>query len=181
MRIQTKIVGTGWIAWLGAITLHGLRQPNRKPVISAVGPSRAGFLLQSSAAVIPWLFRHPPSKARDAAAMALVPVSVAFGSAAVRALDKQWRIAAALIQDHELIRRGAYGVVRHPVYLSFFGMTLAGALVASGWRGTLLSIAFFVAGTEIRVHAEEGLLAERFGEDFARYRMRVPAYLPFIN
>jgi protein-S-isoprenylcysteine O-methyltransferase Ste14 len=181
MRMQTKIVAAGWIAWLGAIAIHGLRQPKRKPVIMASGPSRAGFLMQSSAAVVPWLLRRPPSKARDAAAMALAPVSVAFGSAAVFALGKQWRIPAALIHDHELIQSGAYRLVRHPVYLSFFGMTLAGALAAAGWRVVLLSTALFVAGTEIRVAAEERLLAERFGQDFERYKQRVPAYLPFIR
>jgi len=179
--MQTKIVAAGWIAWLGAIAMHGLRQPRRKPVISLIGPSRAGFALQSSAAVIPWLLRCPPSQARDKAAMALVPVSVAFGSIAVSALGKQWRIPAALIQDHELIQAGAYAVVRHPVYLSFFGMTLAGALAASGWRVAFLSTALFVTGTEIRVKAEERLLGERFGEEFVRYQQGVPAYLPFVR
>jgi protein-S-isoprenylcysteine O-methyltransferase Ste14 len=36
-------------------------------------------------------------------------------------------------------------------------------------------------GTEIRVHAEERLLAARFGEDFARYKAKTPAYFPFIR
>ena len=181
MRIETKIVIAGWVAWVGAIAVHALRQPRRRTVVSAPGPSRTGFLLQGSAAVMPWLIRRPPTKARDRTAMALVPLSVGFGCAAVNALGKQWRIPAALIQDHELIQTGAYGVVRHPVYLSFFGMTVAGALVATRLPVTLLSIALFVGGTEIRVQAEERLLLARFGEEFARYRRRVPAYLPFIR
>jgi protein-S-isoprenylcysteine O-methyltransferase Ste14 len=181
MRRETKIVVVGWIAWLGAIAIHGLRQPRRTVVVAAQGPSRAGFLLQSSAAAAPWFLRQPPSMGRRAAVMALVPASVALGSAAVHSLGKQWRIPAALIGDHELIQNGVYGFVRHPVYLSFFGMTLAGALAATGWRVTLLSAALFVTGTEIRVRAEERLLAERFGAEFARYRARVPAYLPFVR
>jgi protein-S-isoprenylcysteine O-methyltransferase Ste14 len=181
MRTETKIVAAGWIAWLGAIAIHGLRQPRRKVVVSAVRSTRAGFLLQSSAAAIPWLLRRPTSKARRVAAMTLAPASVAFGSAAVGSLGKQWRIHAAVIGDHELIQTGAYSVVRHPVYLSFFGMTLAGALAATGWRVTLVSTVLFLAGTEIRVHAEERLLAERFGEEFERYRARVPAYLPLVR
>jgi protein-S-isoprenylcysteine O-methyltransferase Ste14 len=39
----------------------------------------------------------------------------------------------------------------------------------------------FVAGTEIRVRAEDGLLAERFQEAFTDYRSRVSAYIPFIR
>jgi protein-S-isoprenylcysteine O-methyltransferase Ste14 len=181
MRIQTKIVVAGWMAWLGAIIVHGLRQPRRDTVVSAARATRAGFALQSGAALLPWLARRPSSPHRDRAAMALVPLSVIFGSAAVRQLGKQWRVPAALIGDHELIQRGPYGVVRHPVYLSFFGMTLAGAFIATGWRVTGIAAGLFVAGTEIRVRAEERLLEERFGEEFARYRARVPAYLPFVR
>jgi protein-S-isoprenylcysteine O-methyltransferase Ste14 len=43
------------------------------------------------------------------------------------------------------------------------------------------SIVLFVAGTEIRVYTEDGLLASRFGERFLAYRKRVPAYLPFVR
>ena len=34
---------------------------------------------------------------------------------------------------------------------------------------------------EIRIHAEEGLLRQRFGPEFEDYRRRVPAYLPFVR
>jgi protein-S-isoprenylcysteine O-methyltransferase Ste14 len=39
----------------------------------------------------------------------------------------------------------------------------------------------FVIGTEIRVRAEEQLLASRFGEEFATYKATTPAYLPFLR
>jgi protein-S-isoprenylcysteine O-methyltransferase Ste14 len=90
-------------------------------------------------------------------------------------------VPAALIADHELIRRGPYSMVRHPVYLSFLAMTVAGALVATGWPGIVVSAAVFIAGTEIRVRAEDRLLAGRFGAEFEAYRRRVPAYLPLVR
>jgi protein-S-isoprenylcysteine O-methyltransferase Ste14 len=46
------------------------------------------------------------------------------------------------------------------------------------WR---IGIALFVAGIEIRVRVEDGLLRERFGSRFEEWRMRVPAYLPPIR
>jgi protein-S-isoprenylcysteine O-methyltransferase Ste14 len=45
----------------------------------------------------------------------------------------------------------------------------------------LVCLALFVAGTEIRVHTEDGLLASRFGERFFEYRERVRAYVPFVR
>jgi protein-S-isoprenylcysteine O-methyltransferase Ste14 len=43
------------------------------------------------------------------------------------------------------------------------------------------SLAFFLAGTEIRVRAEERLLAERFGANFAEYRKNTHAFIPFLR
>jgi protein-S-isoprenylcysteine O-methyltransferase Ste14 len=31
------------------------------------------------------------------------------------------------------------------------------------------------------VHAEDGLLATRFGEEFHQYKRTTPAYLPFVR
>ena len=43
------------------------------------------------------------------------------------------------------------------------------------------ALIFFLAGTEIRIHSEERLLAERFQDSFIAYRARVPAYIPFVR
>jgi protein-S-isoprenylcysteine O-methyltransferase Ste14 len=68
------------------------------------------------------------------------------------------RVDAGLNADHRLVTAGPYRVVR-----------LAVALLV------------FVAGTEIRVRIEDGLLASRFGEQFADFRRRMPAYVPFVR
>ncbi|HXR38770.1 MAG TPA: hypothetical protein VN776_06740 [Terracidiphilus sp.] len=39
----------------------------------------------------------------------------------------------------------------------------------------------FLAGTEVRIRAEERLLATRFGASFSAYRARTSAYIPFIR
>jgi protein-S-isoprenylcysteine O-methyltransferase Ste14 len=44
-----------------------------------------------------------------------------------------------------------------------------------------VSAAVFLAGTEIRVRTEDGLLASRFGDTFAAYRRRVKAYIPLVR
>jgi protein-S-isoprenylcysteine O-methyltransferase Ste14 len=42
-------------------------------------------------------------------------------------------------------------------------------------------IVFYIIGTEIRVRAEEGLLAGRFGDEFARFKASTKAYIPFVR
>jgi protein-S-isoprenylcysteine O-methyltransferase Ste14 len=113
--------------------------------------------------------------------MVLGPPSVALVWAATRHLGKQWRYVAALTEDHELIQTGPYARLRHPIYTSMLGMLLATGAAWTWWPMFAAGVAAFVAGTEIRVRAEDRLLAERFQESFAEYRARVPAFIPFIR
>jgi protein-S-isoprenylcysteine O-methyltransferase Ste14 len=60
-------------------------------------------------------------------------------------------------------------------------MLVCSLLILTPWQWAVAAIALFIAGTEIRVHTEDGLLASRFGERFFEYRKRVRAYLPFVR
>jgi protein-S-isoprenylcysteine O-methyltransferase Ste14 len=61
-----------------------------------------------------------------------------------------------------------------------FGMLVATGLVVGRWWAMLAGAAIFVAGTEIRIKAEERLLRETFGNTFEGYANRVPAFYPRI-
>jgi protein-S-isoprenylcysteine O-methyltransferase Ste14 len=43
------------------------------------------------------------------------------------------------------------------------------------------ALVLFIVGTEIRVRIEDGLLASRFGEQFAQYKTSLPAYIPLLR
>ena len=115
------------------------------------------------------------------ASMILGPVSVALAWSATRHLGKQWRFQAALSADHELIQTGPYRFVRHPIYASMLGMLLAVGSVWTWWPMFIAALIVYLAGTEIRVRAEDRLLEERFQEVFVAYRSRVRAYIPGLR
>jgi protein-S-isoprenylcysteine O-methyltransferase Ste14 len=83
--------------------------------------------------------------------------------------------------EHELVRHGPYAVVRHPIYTSLLCLLCGVGFVVAPWPLLALSIALFVAGTEIRVHVEENLLRGRFGETFQKYQQSVSAYVPLVR
>jgi len=172
-----------WVLWLYPFMRKRLTGPKRQSNVMAHS-GNWGLALETAGISFAW-FRWPhtpaPDLARTIASMVLAPVAALFGWLAVRHLGKQLRILAGLYADHELIRTGPYAIVRHPVYASLFMMMLATGLLFARWPLLLLSIALYIAGTEIRIHAEEGLLRARFGEEFEEYRRRVPAYLPFLR
>lgn len=128
-----------------------------------------------------YFWTHPLEWWRIVAAAALGVIAVVLIWSALPALGKQWRFQAGVYEDHELVRSGAYRVVRHPIYASMLALLLATGLVLASLTACAMALVLMIAGTEIRVHAEERLLAERFGQQFADYRARVPAYVPFLR
>jgi protein-S-isoprenylcysteine O-methyltransferase Ste14 len=173
-----------YIAWSLAFVGARKRAAGQEKVVRAP-VSRWGIVLQGIGIFLVWVYVRPVDFEKSMlsliASMILGPLSVALGWAAVRHLGKQWRYEAALSQDHELIQSGPYRWVRHPIYASMLGLLLAVGSAWTWWPMFLAGLIAFVAGTEIRVRAEERLLAERFQETFSAYRSRVPAYIPFIR
>jgi protein-S-isoprenylcysteine O-methyltransferase Ste14 len=172
-----------WVVWLYPFMRKRFTGEKRQSEVMAHAGDW-GLALESAGILFAWVWlpnTTVPGTARIVASMALAPAGVIFGWLAVRHLGKQLRILAGLYADHELIRTGPYAIVRHPVYASLFAMMLATGLLFARWPMLLLSVALYIAGTEIRIHAEEGLLRTRFGAEFEEYRRRVPAYLPLLR
>ncbi len=177
-------LGVCWIAWSLAFIeprkqAAGAKKTERAPV------SRWGIFLVMLGYACIWALVRPVGFEKSAASliasMVLGPPSVALVWMAARHLDKQWRFEAALSEDHKLITTGPYRWLRNPIYTSMFGMLLATGFAKTWWPLMVTGVVRFVIGTEIRVQAEEKLLAARFGEDFARYKAKTPAYFPFIR
>jgi protein-S-isoprenylcysteine O-methyltransferase Ste14 len=142
-----------------------------------------GLVALGFAMVWAWVkpFGFEKSVAELLVSMVLGPPSVVLAWLAARELGKQWRYEAALSADHELIRTGPYQFIRHPIYTSMFGMLMATGAAYTWWPMWIAGTIFFVIGTEIRVRAEDRLLADRFQQRFESYREHVPAYIPFIR
>ena len=110
----------------------------------------------------------------------IAPVSVIFAVYAVITLGHQWSFGARLINNHKLITHGPYKVVRHPIYFTFFGLFISTAFVITRPAAMLIATMLFTWGTIQRIHSEESLLLEQFGEEYLEYRKRVRMFIPFI-
>jgi protein-S-isoprenylcysteine O-methyltransferase Ste14 len=108
----------------------------------------------------------------------LVVASLIFVTAAVRTLGKQWSLQARVLEHHELIRRGPYRIVRHPIYTGMFGMLIASSLAQGNWLGLVIASVVYYLGTVMRIRSEEKLLREQFGSEYDDYASEVPAFIP---
>ena len=150
-----------------------------------------GILLQTAAYAIVWFVGRrwnapivpmsmPVQIAVCVFTVLIGVASVLFVYRAVRGLGKQWAYAARVVEGHQLIAQGPYGVVRHPIYSGMFGLLIAIGLAHSRWWAFLLGIIVFVIGTVIRIRSEEKLLRETFGSEYDSYATRVKALIPGI-
>jgi protein-S-isoprenylcysteine O-methyltransferase Ste14 len=185
MRVAGWIVlMASWAAWWYPFIFHAPHYQKR-PSITARGPTLAGLLLEVTAIFLAFACRLPPDtppgflRIAGTAVFGLIAAVLAWTS--VVHLGKQFRVNAGLYEDHELVNSGPYAIVRHPIYSSLLGMLLSTLCLGTGWQWAVLSLGLFVAGTEIRVHTEDRLLASRFDGQFAAYRKKVPAYVPFVR
>lgn len=173
-----------WFAW-GYPFVFRAPHIQKRPSITAIGPSLAGLLLEVVAVAIAWWLRlppdHPPGLVRLVGSLVFGLIAAVLSWTSVTHLGKQFRVNAGLYEDHELVRTGPYGRVRHPIYASVLAMLLSTIFVLTPWRWAAMSLALFVAGTEIRVRTEDKLLASRFGAEFEEYRKKVPAYVPYVR
>ena len=177
-------LGICWIVWSLAFVRPGRR------AAGAVKKERApssiwGIVLVMLGYSFIWAFVRPAGFEKSTVSlivsMIVGPPSVILVWVAARHLDKQWRFEAALSEDHKLITTGPYHWLRTPLYASMLGMLLATGFAKTWWPMFIAGVVLFVIGTEIRVRAEEKLLATRFGNDFARYKATTPAYFPFLR
>ena len=79
-----------------------------------------------------------------------------------------------------LITTGIYGKIRHPRYLQMDLALLGYALIAN-YPAVYLLYALWLVGIRLVVVLEERELEARFGEEYRRYRERVPRFIPRIG
>jgi len=95
-------------------------------------------------------------------------------------LGRYYSHEAVIYQGHQLVERGPYRFVRHPIYtgglLLFAGM----GLMAQSWVAVVLIFVTTVVVLRYRIAVEEKILIAEFGEQYISYSKRVKRFIPFI-
>jgi len=170
--------------WPFCLTPFLLIKRNPAPGAKLDRRARWGVLLEALAYSMLWwgnFWTRSPQPWRTAISIFFFLLGGLLSWTSARALGRQWRVDAGLNPDHQLVRSGAYRVVRHPIYTSMFCVLLGTGFMITPLPIFLVSILVFIVGTEIRVRIEDTLLASRFGDEFRNYQRAVSAYIPFVK
>lgn len=79
-----------------------------------------------------------------------------------------------------VVTTGLYSFVRHPQYLGGMLAHIGFSLLLSGWY-SLLSTPIVVVLSYLISLKEEVELVKQFGEEYERYRERVPMFMPMLR
>lgn len=183
-----SLVGAIWTVLLVVWVVAAVR--TKRTVRRERGPAR---LAQLGINVSAWLLmtnRVPVRGALDArfvpdtpavawAGVALALAGAAFALWARFTIGRNWSGTITLKSEHELITRGPYAIVRHPIYTGLLLTLLGTALVVGEWRG-LAAVALAFIGWRWKSLVEERVMVEQFGPAYVDYRHRVKALIPFV-
>jgi len=95
-------------------------------------------------------------------------------------LGTNWSITLEVREGHRLITHGVYRWVRHPMYSALALYSVGQALVIPNWVAGLSNLIAFAVLLALRIGAEERMMAERFGNEYAAYSARTKRLIPGV-
>jgi protein-S-isoprenylcysteine O-methyltransferase Ste14 len=150
--------------------------------IVGIGIQTASFVV---AAAAPVEFSAPSYSARSVILAALVLCLGVAGAwlfhRSAKALGANWSLVARMRAEHHLVQDGPFATVRHPIYLAMLLLLAALSIGLGHIVGLAAAIPLFFIGTLIRIREEERLLRDQFGEEYARYANKTPAFIPGLK
>jgi protein-S-isoprenylcysteine O-methyltransferase Ste14 len=111
-----------------------------------------------------------------AVALTLIVANLLIAVASLMGLRDSWRVGVLEDQQTDLIEKGIYRFSRNPYFLSYLIMFVAYTVLLQNIILFILSLVGF-AMIHLMVLKEEKHLTALHGENYRRYRKRVPRYI----
>jgi protein-S-isoprenylcysteine O-methyltransferase Ste14 len=189
MRVYDIVIAVCWLVFFATwavLALPGSRTGRRAP---SAGQRLVRLAVLSLAALaVIFADRLPVDLARSTARFAedigaaavgdaLCVAGLAFAVWARVALGRSWGMPMTLHEKPELVTRGPYAYVRHPIYTGVSTMAIGTTLVyplAGIWAVALTAYFVFSA------RREERDMEQRFPDTYPAYRQRSKMLVPFV-
>jgi protein-S-isoprenylcysteine O-methyltransferase Ste14 len=184
-RIVAYILDALWLILITywAISAFGNKrsvytQPRIQRLVYLFGFLLVMFLIFHTQALEFQIFRR--TIFTQIAGIILCADGIAFAIWARRVLGTNWSGVVTLKENHELIRRGPYRIVRHPIYtgivLAALGTVLATVPTVQG----PLCVLAIIIGFRLKSLKEEELMIRQFPDAYPAYKREVRAIIPFV-
>ena len=95
-------------------------------------------------------------------------------------LGTNWSVTLQVRENHRLVVEGVYQRIRHPMYTALFLYSVGQVFVLPNWVAGPSYLVTFGILFALRVRAEEKLMLEEFGADYAAYMARTKRLMPGV-
>lgn len=172
--------------------LASFLQPTYNPFTIATRPEDKGTAAQiiwsvyavQLGAILEFAYLRYPAGIRwdVVAVMALTTMTLGLvlRTWAVVTLGQFFTMHIAVRDDHTIVRRGPYRLIRHPSYLGAFMLYAASTLFLHAWFSAAAAVVILPFAFLRRIHFEEKLLVDKLGEEYELYCSEVKKILPWI-
>ena len=132
----------------------------------------------------PWVFSPvlgggPPAAILAGAGGLMGAICLALTFICWRQMGRSWRIGIDPKEKTELVVKGAYCYVRHPIYaLSMFLMI--GTVMALPTPLMILTAIIHISMLQIEARREETYLIQLHGQQYQQYRSKVGRFIPKV-
>ncbi len=110
----------------------------------------------------------------------LTAIGVAIAIGARLSLGSNWSGTVTLKEDHELIRRGLYSHIRHPIYTGILLGAIGSGMIHGELRDFLGFLILFLS-LFIKAKREEAFLFQEFGTNFTEHQRHTGMFLPKLT
>ena len=174
-------VGIVWLA-AGLAAKRAARTEAVRSRLTHLAVITAAFALLFSARLragaLAWRF-VPGTPAIAWTGFALTVAGCGFAVWARLLLGSNWSGTVTVKLDHQLIRKGPYTIVRHPIYSGAL-LGMCGTALAFGEIRGLLGLALAFIAWRTKSSLEEAFMTQQFGAAYAEYQREVKALIPFV-
>jgi len=184
--VSSIIVILCWITW-GAWWIIAARNSKQKAEEQDAKSRReysilmtiSFILLIADTSNVPFLNINIVPNALAPVGAFMCVLGLAFTLWARRTLAGNWSGEVAFKKEHELIEKGPYAIIRHPIYTGLTVMFIGTAIVV-GMMAQLLGFVIALVSFRIKLRQEEELLVRHFPKEYPDYKKRTNALIPYI-
>ncbi len=112
--------------------------------------------------------------------LAILVCGVAFRLWAIVTLGRFFTFRVTIQEDHRVVERGPYAIVRHPGYTGASVACLGLGIALSSWLSILLLVLLPLVSTVIRIRVEERQLLDALGDEYRRYAESRARLVPLV-
>lgn len=112
--------------------------------------------------------------------LGLILGGIAFSIWAARTLGRHFDMEVEVHEGHEVVDRGPFAIVRHPVYLGLAVHFIGACLATGNWLLILGTVFVSFPALYVRAAVEERLLREQLGPAYDAYARRTPMLVPWL-